>query len=149
MHESWLTALIVSILLYRGYGGDWRWQKYDAFDEIDARLRVAQEEDCMSKSKDKMVLPKDTVSQLPKYNELLSRIFLKNRTSLLHLHNMAMNRAMFYSYILQKMNESASFQLQPNWMYMYMSVTADVNANPYMLNGSAIYFDTHCHYPNW
>ncbi|CAE1274157.1 unnamed protein product [Acanthosepion pharaonis] len=37
----------------------------------------------------------------------------------------------------------------PGWMYMYMSAVADVNANPKMLNGSSLYFDTNCSYPNW
>ncbi|GFN94716.1 fras1 related extracellular matrix protein [Plakobranchus ocellatus] len=53
------------------------------------------------------------------------------------------------SYVLQKMNDSATFYKQPNWMYFYFSASADVNANPSVLNGSAFYFDRNCHYPNW
>ncbi|XP_025116243.1 LOW QUALITY PROTEIN: uncharacterized protein LOC112577393 [Pomacea canaliculata] len=120
-----------------------------AFDEVNDHLKTVDAQNCRSKSKRDLVLRPDTVAQLPVYNELLDRVWYKNRSTLIHLHNMALNRAMFYSYILQKMNDSASFYLQPNWLYMYMSVTADVNANPSMVNGSAIYFDTNCHYPNW
>ncbi|XP_041375748.1 uncharacterized protein LOC121388465 isoform X2 [Gigantopelta aegis] len=131
------------------YTGKFSWQKYDAFDDIDDRFIAIQAGNCQSKPKDEMVFRQDSVSQIPKYNRLLSTIWYKNRTSLVHLHNMALNRAFFYSYILQKMNDTHSFHVSPNWMYMYMSTTADVNANPNMINGSAIYFDTNCSYPNW
>ncbi|GFR88902.1 Fras1 related extracellular matrix protein, partial [Elysia marginata] len=47
------------------------------------------------------------------------------------------------------MNSSSNFYKQPNWMYFYFSGSADVNANPNILNGSAFYFDNDCHYPNW
>ena len=53
------------------------------------------------------------------------------------------------SYVLQRMNNSATFYKQPNWMYFYFSGSADVNANPNVLNGSSFYFDNDCHYPNW
>ncbi|GFS19102.1 Fras1 related extracellular matrix protein, partial [Elysia marginata] len=103
---------------------------------------------CRNKPKSQLVMRKDVVAQLPVYNELLSRIWYRNRSSLIHIHNMALNRAFFYSYVLQKMNDTATFYKQPNWMYYYFSATADVNANPNVLNGSAFYFDTNCHYPN-
>ena len=131
------------------FGGKFSWQNYDAFDDIDDRFIAIQADNCQSKPKDEMVFRQDSVSQIPKYNRLLSTVWYKNRTSLIHLHNMALNRAFFYSYILQKMNDTYSFQINPNWMYMYMSVTADVNANPDMINGSAIFFDVNCTYPNW
>nr|KAG5707185.1 hypothetical protein BaRGS_017869 [Batillaria attramentaria] len=122
---------------------------YDQYDEVDQHFSTVNGQNCHAKSKEELVLRPDAVSQLPVYNQLLNRIWYKNRTALIHLHNMALNRAFFYSYILQKMNDSASFYIQPNWLYMYMSSVADINANPYTLNGSAIYFDKDCHYPNW
>lgn len=146
-------AIVLVVLLgYFGHlrgQGKFSWMRYDRFDEVNDHLKTVDAQNCRSKSKRDLVLRPDTVAQLPVYNELLDRVWYKNRSTLIHLHNMALNRAMFYSYILQKMNDSASFYLQPNWLYMYMSVTADVNANPSMVNGSAIYFDTNCHYPNW
>ncbi|KAK7497616.1 hypothetical protein BaRGS_00011011 [Batillaria attramentaria] len=125
------------------------WMWYDQYDEVDQHFSTVNGQNCHAKSKEELVLRPDAVSQLPVYNQLLNRIWYKNRTALIHLHNMALNRAFFYSYILQKMNDSASFYIQPNWLYMYMSSVADINANPYTLNGSAIYFDKDCHYPNW
>ncbi|XP_035826829.1 uncharacterized protein LOC118478043, partial [Aplysia californica] len=129
--------------------GQFTWMKLDQFDDIDNKIRSVNAKNCQSKSKAELVLRRDTVAQLPVYNQLLSRIWYRNRTTLIHIHNMALNRAFFFSYVLQKMNDSRSFGLQPNWMYYYFSTVADVNANPSMLNGSAMYFDNHCHYPNW
>lgn len=125
------------------------WLKHDKFDDLDDKLVAVHEQNCRSKAKSDMLLPSDTVSQIPKFNELKGRIFYKNRTGLLHLHNMALNRAFFVSYILQKMNETDAFYIQPNVHYLYMSLTADINANPSGINSSAIYFDEDCYYPNW
>ncbi|CAL1537134.1 unnamed protein product [Lymnaea stagnalis] len=125
------------------------WMKPDRFDEIDAQYSSVTAGNCRAKSKDQLVMRADVVAQLPVYNQLLDRIWYKNRTSLIHIHNMALNRAFFYSYILQKMNTSESFTKQPSWTYYYYSATADINANPNIVNGSAFYFDRDCHYPNW
>nr|KAG5707181.1 hypothetical protein BaRGS_017865 [Batillaria attramentaria] len=146
------VAVAVILLAFMGHldgQGKFSWMWYDHFDEIDDHMATINEHNCMSKSREELVLRPDTVAQLPVYNQLLDRIWYANRTSLIHLHNMALNRAFFYSYILQKMNDSSSFYIQPSWIYMYMSAVADVNANPYMINGSAALFDQHTYYPNW
>ena len=143
------SILLLLCLRQPGSASRYSWMWYDHYDEIDDHLKTVGSKNCRSKSREDLVLRPDTVSQLPVYNQLLDRIWYRNRTSLIHLHNMALNRAFFYSYILQKMNDSSSFYIQPNWLYMYMSATADVHANPYGINGSAIYFDRDCHYPNW
>ncbi|KAK7497619.1 hypothetical protein BaRGS_00011014, partial [Batillaria attramentaria] len=142
-------ALLLAFLGSAVCQSKYSWMWYDQYDELDHHFSTISSKNCHTKAKEELVLRPDTVSQLPVYNRLLNRIWYKNRTALIHLHNMALNRAFFYSYILQKMNDSASFYIQPNWLYMYMSATADVNANPSMINGSAIYFDQDCHYPNW
>ncbi|CAG5117530.1 unnamed protein product, partial [Candidula unifasciata] len=146
-----IAAIAMGLVLFTSIYGDgvFDWIQYDRFDEIDARFRAVNGGTCRSRSKDQMVMRPDVVSQLPVYNQMLSRVWYANRTALIHLHNMALNRAFFYSYILQRMNDSASFSKQPNWLYYYFSSAADVNANPSMLNGSAFYFDNDCHYPNW
>ena len=72
-----------------------------------------------------------------------------NRTHMLHTHNMALNRAFFYSLIYQRLNHSWDFSTQPGLMYIYMSATADVTASPGFVNGSGLFFDTNCSYPNW
>jgi hypothetical protein len=72
------------------------WMPYDAFDEIDDRYRAVTAQNCKSKPASELRLPADSVGQLPKYNRLLSYIVYPNRTKLLHVHNMALNRAFFY-----------------------------------------------------
>ncbi|KAK7114273.1 uncharacterized protein [Littorina saxatilis] len=146
-----LTLLLITVLFSRKLcdGSRYSWMWYDHYDELADHMNTVDGQNCKSKAREDLVLRPDTLSQIPVYNRLLNRIWYRNRTALIHLHNMALNRAFFYSYILQKMNDSASFYIQPNWLYMYMSAVADVNANPKVLNGSALYFDTDTHYPNW
>ncbi|CAL1537135.1 unnamed protein product, partial [Lymnaea stagnalis] len=130
-------------------GGPYDWMKPDKFNQLDGLFHSVNAGNCRSKSKQQLLMRSDVVSQLPVYNHLLSKVWYRNRTSLIHIHNMALNRAMFHSYILQKMNDSESFHKQPDWRYFYFSAASDVNANPNVLNGSAFYFDTDCHYANW
>ena len=106
-------------------------------------------DNCHAKPEEELRLPRDTLAQLPRYNKLLSTIIYPNRTDLLHLHNMALNRAFFYSYMFQKLNETEDFLLQPGLMYYMFSAAADVSANEYNINGSAVFFDNNCSYANW
>ncbi|XP_014788876.1 uncharacterized protein LOC106882646 [Octopus bimaculoides] len=148
---SFHLACLFVVFLYTTYtSGEFEWMKYDHYDEIQDKITAVTPQNCRGKSRDQLTVRADVVSQLPKYNELLSKIMYKNRTKLLHLHNMALNRAYFYSYMLQKFNESKNdFPNLPGWMYMYMSAVADVNANPFSLNGSSLFYDYNCSYPNW
>ncbi|KAJ8314702.1 hypothetical protein KUTeg_006852 [Tegillarca granosa] len=127
----------------------YRWIKGDNFSKIERHVMKVIMSDCKSNSKDQMFLPDSVVTQVPKFNELLTKVWYQNRSGMIEMHNMALNRAMFYSYILQRMNDSKLFFVQPDWNYMFLSTTADVNAHKGIFNASAIYFDTHCHYPNW
>lgn len=77
-------------------GTPFDWIAQDKLDEVDAYLQSVSESTCRSKSKDHLVMRSDIVSQLPVYNQLLSKIWYSNRTALIHLHNMALNRAFFY-----------------------------------------------------
>lgn len=127
------------------------WVPGDNYGKIDGLMTAIQKyKDCKAKTQQSMTLPKDSVSQIPRANQLLNKIWYANRTALVHMHNMALNRAYFFSYIFQKLNKSQSdFQYQPGWFYTYVSTTADVNANKGIFNGSAVMFDNHTHYPNW
>ncbi|ESO96905.1 hypothetical protein LOTGIDRAFT_214442 [Lottia gigantea] len=145
----WLLRVFVLVILVSVQGGRYDWMGYDKFDEMEEIYNSVDDQNCRSKSKAEMVMREDLVTQIPFYNNLLNRVWYRNRTSLIHLHNMALNRAFFFSYILQKMNSTNDFSLQPNWLYMYFSVAADVNANPTGINASAIIFDFNCTYPNW
>lgn len=64
-----------------------------------------------------------------------------NRTALLHLHNMALSRAFFWSYILQSrfIRPAINDTYDPGMMYYFLSTVADVSANP-TVNASSIYF---------
>ncbi|CAD5117999.1 DgyrCDS6740 [Dimorphilus gyrociliatus] len=125
------------------------WAKFDKFDEITQRMDAVNAENCASKSKEELHLPETTVGQVPQFNRLLSTVIYPNRTNLLHLHNMALNRAFFYSYVFQKLNETHHFKYQPGLMYYYFSAAADVSANEYNINGSGIFFEFNKTYPNW
>ena len=46
-------------------------------------------------------MPEDVVSHKPDIKEININPVFPNRTALLHLHNMALSRAFFFSYILQ------------------------------------------------
>lgn len=70
-----------------------------------------------------------------------------NRTALLHLHNMALSRAFFWSYILQSrfIRPAINDTYDPGMMYYFLSTVADVSSNP-NVNASAIYFSPNTSY---
>ena len=146
-----LAVILLGIWFYSAQGGKspYDWMGYDKFDEVTDRMDNVNAENCRSKPVSELRLPSATLAQLPRFNKLLSTIIYPNRTDLLHLHNMALNRAFFYSYTFQKLNESKQFEFQPGLMYYYFSAAADVSANEYGINGSAIMFDNNCSYATW
>ena len=149
--RGYLAALGALVLVLGAVAatGPFDWMKADNYDEIIDKMDAVTPENCKSKPKNELMLNQDTVAQLPQINKLLSTTIYPNRTALLHLHNMALNRAFFYSYIYQKLNTSTVWASQPGLMYMYFSAGADVSANPYNINGSAIHFDNNCSFANW
>jgi len=92
-------------------------------------------------------MSEDTVSHLPDIKEININPVFPNRTALLHLHNMALSRAFFYSYILQsRFNRPAiNDTYDPGMMYYFLSTVADVSANP-KINASAMYFSPNMSY---
>lgn len=149
MGQSWLHAVLL-LCLCAGLGlgrSVFQWMEPDNFDDITDRMDAVNWENCASKSEDELYLPEDALgSQMPQFNKLLITIIYPNRTNLVHVHNMALNRAFFYSYAYQKLNESDQFEYQPGLMYYYFSAAADLSANEYSINGSAIMFDNNCSY---
>lgn len=138
---------VVAITFVRA--GPFSWMAEDNFDMIMNKMTAVTKENCRSKPRQELELPKEAVSQVPVYNKLLSNVIYANRSMLLHLHNMALNRAFYYSFIYQRMNMSGDFPHQPGLMYLYMSAAADVSASPGWINASALLFDNNCTYPNW
>ncbi|CAN7982859.1 unnamed protein product [Ixodes pacificus] len=123
------ACIVVSVL------AQFHWHVRDSFDEIRTRLDRVTAANCKLVDVNQLFLPNDTVTHVPNIKRLNIDPVFPNRTNLLHLHNMAISRAFFFSYILQK----AADNDEPGFMYYFMSVIADVAANRF-LNSSAIYY---------
>lgn len=113
---------------------------YDAFDDIEDRMKAVNAENCKLKAAAELRLPALTVPQTP---------VNPSRTKLLHLHNMALNRAFFYSYIFQKFYGIEGYFDLPGLLYYYSSVAADLSANKKDIVGSGIFFDKKRAYAVW
>ncbi|XP_012232061.1 uncharacterized protein [Linepithema humile] len=132
-----VCCLLQSIVVVGQYG----WQPLDAFDQIRIQLDQVNEENCPIKRLDDLYLPEDSVSHLPDIQDININPVFPNRTALLHLHNMALSRSFFWSYILQSrfIRPAINDTYDPGMMYYFLSTVADVSSNPY-INASAIYF---------
>ncbi|XP_003742432.1 uncharacterized protein LOC100897972 [Galendromus occidentalis] len=107
----------------------------DAFDDIrDKYYRVSQQ-NCKIQDINELFLPNDTVTHVPNIKRLNIDPVFPNRTNLLHIHNMAISKAFFLSFILQRAKDND----EPGFMYYFMSVISDVAANRF-INASAIYY---------
>jgi len=128
--------LFVSLsLLVRTVQCQFEWQKYDNFDKIREKLDKVNADNCRIVDVNDLFLDLDTVSHIPDIKYFGIDPIFPNRTNLLHVHNLAISRAFFYSYILQKVNDEA----EPGFMYYFLSTIADVAANKF-INASAIYY---------
>ena len=123
------------------------WEGRDAFDEVFAKYMSVDGDNCAIKHVGDLKMSEDTVSHLPDIKEININPVFPNRTALLHLHNMALSRAFFYSYILQsRFNRPAiNDTYDPGMMYYFLSTVADVSANP-KINASAVYFSPNMSY---
>merc|ERR1711892_782983 len=119
----------------------------DSFDEIAEKLMKVNEDNCGIKHVGDLYLSDDTVSHKPNIKEININPVLPNRTDMLHIHNMALSRSFFFSFILQaRFNRpTANETYDPGLMYYYLSTIADVAANP-RVNASAIYFSPNMSY---
>ncbi|XP_034243708.1 uncharacterized protein LOC117646698 [Thrips palmi] len=119
----------------------YEWQARDQFDEVRAQMDRVTKDNCPIQHLGDLYLPEDSVSHIPDIKEININPVFPNRTALLHLHNMAMSRAFFFSYILQTrfIRPAINDTYDPGMMYYFLSTVADVSANPY-INASAIYF---------
>lgn len=144
-----VVVVVVIISNCQATSNAYDWMPYDAFDDINDRYQAITAQNCKSKPASELRLPADSVGQQPKYNRLLSYIVYPNRTKLLHVHNMALNRAFFYSYMFQKLNKTETFMMQPGMLYYYFSNIAVVSANENNINGTGIMFDNNASFANW
>ncbi len=77
------------------------WADRDDFDDINDKFRSVNEDNCAFLHVGDLKLPEDVVSHLPDIKEININPVFPNRTALLHIHNMALSRSFFFSYILQ------------------------------------------------
>ncbi|XP_055356219.1 uncharacterized protein LOC129601439 isoform X2 [Paramacrobiotus metropolitanus] len=119
-------------------------QHSDRFHEILTRFRSITGLNCASRPRHELFMPREVISHLPNIKDLYINPLFPNRTNLVHVHNMALNRAFFYSFLFRYADDPD----EPGLMYFYVSHLADVAANR-AINASAVYFDVNCSYPNW
>jgi len=139
-----VSCLLVVFISFSA--GQFGWQLRDAFDEIKVKYDSVTEQNCVLKDREQMYLGKDQnendiVTHIPDIKDININPILPNRTALLHLHNVALSRAFFWSYILQSrfIRPAINDTYDPGMMYYFLSTIADVSAN-YRINASSIYF---------
>jgi len=137
--QVWGTFAVCVVIL--GANAQFEWQDRDAFDEIRNRMHKVTADNCPIQHLGDLFLPENSVSHLPDIKDMIVNPIFPNRTALVHLHNMALNRAFFFSYILQTrfIRPAINDTYDPGMMYYFLSTVADVSANKY-INASAIYF---------
>lgn len=130
-------------------GGPFDWMKRDAFDEIIDKMDAVNPYNCRMLPASALRMDRSVVTQHPRFNELRTFSLYRNRSMLLHMHNMALGRAFYYSYMNYKANETWNWDQQPGMMYYYMGLSADVSANPGFINGSSYYAEYNLTFANF
>ncbi|CAG9857456.1 unnamed protein product [Phyllotreta striolata] len=140
-------AFVACCLCTMGVSGQYEWQARDPFDEIWRAMQRVNKDNCEIQHVGDLYLPEDSVSHLPDIKDININPVFPNRTQLLHLHNMAMNRAFFWSYILQSrfIRPAINDTYDPGMMYYFLSTVADVSTNKH-INASAVYFSPNMSY---
>lgn len=135
-----LSILTISVLIF-GVCGQYEWQARDSFDEVTRQMEKISKYNCEIRHTGELYLSNNTVSHLPDIKDVNINPVFPNRTQLLHLHNMALSRAFFWSYILQSrfIRPAINDTYDPGMMYYFLSTVADVSTNMHV-NASAIYF---------
>lgn len=139
--NSVLIAVLIATSSFWSTQAQFGWQTRDTFDEIKYKYDQVTPDNCEIRQRAALFLPKDTVTHKPDIKEVNINPILPNRTALLHLHNMALSRAFYWSYILQArfIRPAINDTYDPGMMYYFLSTLSDVAANP-RINASAIYF---------
>lgn len=148
----WILFLLVLIPVVHLQNGKnpFYWFPPDNFDIISRKMDLANPDNCVTMSETDLRLPPTALSQLPRYNQILLQQWFSNRSKLLHLHNLALNRAFFYSYIQQRLDGPVvDPPFLPSFLYYYLSAAADVSSGPNVMNASAVLMDTNTTYANW
>lgn len=137
----WRSTAIFVLLIGVKVLGQYEWQARDSFDEVKMKYDRVTADNCEIMHLGDLYLPEDTVSHRPDIKEININPVFPNRTTLLHLHNLAMSRAFYWSYILQSrfIRPAINDTYDPGMMYYFLSTVADVASSKH-INASAIYF---------
>ncbi|KAJ8981548.1 hypothetical protein NQ317_009807 [Molorchus minor] len=137
----WRIFAVAGCLLAVGVIGQYEWQARDAFDEVSRYMKLVNKDNCEIQHVSDLYLPENSVSHLPDIKDVNINPVFPNRTQLLHIHNIALNRAFFWSYILQSrfIRPAINDTYDPGMMYYFLSTVADVSTNKH-INASAVYF---------
>lgn len=140
-------TIVLICLCWMGVSGQFEWQPKDSFDEVQYRMDRVTADNCPIMHLGDLYLPEDSISHLPDIKDININPVFPNRTALLHLHNLALSRSFFWSYILQSrfIRPAINDTYDPGMMYYFLSTVADVSANPH-INASAIYFSPNMSY---
>lgn len=138
---------IACALLILGVYGQYEWQIRDAYDEVKHKMDKINKDNCGIQHIGDLYMPEDSISHLPDIKDVNINPVFPNRTALLHLHNMALSRSFFWSYVLQSrfIRPAINDTYDPGMMYYLLSTVADVSANPHV-NASSIYFSPNSSY---
>lgn len=137
----WRSYILFALIVTVGVIAQFEWHPKDTFDEVKLKIDRINGHNCKIQHMGELFLEDETVSHKPDIKEVNINPVFPNRTALLHLHNMALSRAFFWSYILQSrfIRPAINDTYDPGMMYYFLSTVADVSANPY-INASSIYF---------
>ncbi|CAH0547508.1 unnamed protein product [Brassicogethes aeneus] len=140
----WLFGVLLCSM---GVNGQYEWQARDPFDEVSRAMKKINKDNCEIQHVGDLYLPDDAVSHLPDIKDINVNPVFPNRTQLIHLHNMALNRGFYWSYILQSrfIRPTINDTYDPGMMYYLLSTVADVSTNMHV-NASAVYFSPNMSY---
>jgi hypothetical protein len=143
----WRLCALSVCLLALGVIAQYEWQARDAFDEVRRAMDRVNKYNCEIQHVGDLYLPETSVSHIPDIKDVNINPVFPNRTQLLHIHNMALSRAFFWSYILQSrfIRPAINDTYDPGMMYYFLSTVADVSTNKHV-NASAIYFSPNVSY---
>lgn len=150
MHTLFLSLFLAPHFVTAREAGLLNHAKSTPMSKFRSIQKEANFDTCTSMPKQSLRLPHGVFSHVPKFNTLDRTIIFPNRTAVLQLHNMALNRAFFFSFVWQNFNESRNDAIHlPGLFYLYLSAVADVTGNPNSVNASTLLYDVHKFYPNW
>lgn len=137
-----VSALSIFMLLYFGFTSlnvdAEKQQQNDGFDDIRNRMNKVNADNCAIQNAHDLYLPEDAISHLISTPDLMYTSIFPNRSALLQLHNMALGRSFFWSYIFQNNFPKPEIE-KDHTLYYFLATVSDVLANP-SINASAIYF---------